>query len=372
MKNQIEVKRLKSDDAFNALQSEWYQLLSQSLFGDIFLTWEWLFAWWKAFGDANELWLLTVRENGVLIGIAPLMLKTHRKLFFKLRVLSNIGTPQCDVSGFIATKKELVIEEIHKYLKKHKDKWDIFEMKVLPKSAYEADRLPDIFQKDGGYKTIQKADKHYYLPINSSWENYFKSLSKNLRRNLKRRLKRAEELGAVNHKWYIGKRLKWDQFLTIFELNKKGSYPTLYESKRNRAFHRLLYELMNEKGWIQIEILCIDNEPVAFQYGYIFNNRYQDWRGGYNAKYETLGVGKILMMFSIQKWFKAQIQEVDFLRGTHAYKADWQPLTRDFIDLRIFRVQRIETLIAYTWLNTIKPIIRQNWLKNILSTDEIS
>jgi CelD/BcsL family acetyltransferase involved in cellulose biosynthesis len=117
---------------------------------------------------------------------------------------------------------------------------------------------------------------------------------------------------------------------------------------------------MHKNGWIQIEMLYINDEPVAFQYGYHISNKYQDWRGAYDAKYETLGTGKILMMFSLKKWFEQQIQEVDFLRGTHSYKADWQPLTRDFIDLRIFRVQKLETLMAYIWLNTLKPIIKRN------------
>ena len=360
MENKIDVKRLESIDAFESLQGEWSQLLSQSEVGDIFLTWEWLYAWWKIFGGKHELWLLTVREDGELIGIAPLMLSVYQKLFFKLRILLSIGTPQCDVSGIIASKNELVINSIHEYLKQHKEKWDILEMKSLPKSTCEANVLSKRFLKSGGYRTIQNVDEHYYIPVNGDWETYFKKLSKNLRRNLKRRLRRAEEQGTVTHKKYSGQNLKWDHFLTLFDINERGSYPNLYKSKENRAFHQSLYDLMNRNGWIQIEMLYVEDEPVAFQYGYIFNNRYQDWRSGYDSKYEALGTGKILMMFSIKEWFEPQIREVDFLRGTHDYKADWQPLARDFMDLRIFRVQKLETLIAYFWLNTLKPILKRN------------
>jgi hypothetical protein len=281
-------------------------------------------------------------------------------LFLKLRILLSIGTPQCDVSGFISSKDELVIESIYEYLKQHKDKWDILEMKALPKSACEAELLPKLFLRNGGYKTIQAPDEHYYLPINESWDKYFKKLSKNLRRNLKRRLRRAEEQGEVTHKRYTGDELKWDHFQTIFDINKRGSYPSLYKSQKSRSFHNSLYNLMKNNSWIQIEMLFIGDEPVAFQYGYTYNNKYQDWRGGYDAKYEALGTGKLLMMFSIKNWFEQKIREVDFLRGTHGYKADWQPLARDFVDLRIFRVQKLETLIAYIWLNTLKPIIRDN------------
>lgn len=369
MKNKIEVNRLASNEEFESLQEEWNQLLSQGEIEDIFLTWEWLFAWWKAYGDKYELWLLTVRENGGLIGIAPLMLSTQQRLFLRLRVLLSIGTPQCDVSGFIATQNELVVSSIHGYLKQHKNEWDIFEMKALQKSTYEADLLPEMFLKSSGYRTIQKDDEHYYLPINEDWETYFKNLSKNLRRNLKRRLRRAEEQGKVTHKRYSGQNLTWDNFLTLFDINERGSYPDLYKYQSSRVFHKSLFDLMHKNGWIQIEMLYIDDEPVAFQYGYRINNKYQDWRGGYDSKYETLGTGKILMMFSIKRWFEQQIREVDFLRGTHDYKADWQPLTRKFIDLRIFRVQKLEALIAYMWLNTLKPILKRNQAHNYNSKE---
>jgi len=360
MINKIKVKRLESVDEFEAIQEEWAQLLSQSGIEDVFLTWEWLFAWWKAFGDKYELWLLTVRENGVLIGIAPFMLSTHQKLFLKLRVLLSIGTPQCDVSGIIATKKEIAVSSIHEYLLQHKNRWDLFEMNALPKNAYEAETLPKLFLKSGGYRKLEKDNEHYYIPINEDWETYFNKLSKNLRRNLKRRIRRAEEHGNVTHKRYSGQNLTWDHFLTLFNINEKGSYPDLYKSQSSKVFHRSLFDLMQEKSWVQVEMLYINEEPVAFQYGYRINNKYQDWRGGYDSTYESLGPGKILMMFSLEKWFEQQIREVDFLRGTHDYKADWQPLERQYVDLRIFRVQKLETLMAYIWLNSLKPIFKRN------------
>ena len=45
MKNHTEVQRLETNQEFETLQEEWSQLITQSEVGDIFLTWEWLFAW---------------------------------------------------------------------------------------------------------------------------------------------------------------------------------------------------------------------------------------------------------------------------------------------------------------------------------------
>ena len=59
MNNQVRVTRIGTIEQFEHLREEWNMLLSQSAEKDIFLTWEWLFAWWKNIGQYNnELWLL--------------------------------------------------------------------------------------------------------------------------------------------------------------------------------------------------------------------------------------------------------------------------------------------------------------------------
>lgn len=358
MDAQIEIQRLRSEEAFEVLQHEWNQLLVNSANREIFFTWEWLFAWWQTFGDKNNLWLLTVRENGNLIGIAPFMMSTRKKLFFKLRVLRGIGRPQCDTSGFIATKMELVGSAICSYLKEHKNEWDIFELKSIPKNICEKSLVQEQFKKEG-FRVIQNTKEHYYLPIRESWEDYFQSLSKNLRRNLKKRLKSLQKLGSVTHKIYTGDNLQWDHFLTIFELNEKGSFPDLYRSKRRLRFHQSLYDLMKKKCWIQIEILYLDDNPIAFQYGYNYGNKYHDWRGAYDREYQPLGIGKLLTMFSLKEHFSQGLEEIDFLRGAHEYKADWQPYSRDYIDIRVYQKNNLRSAILY-WLKTLKPILKRS------------
>jgi CelD/BcsL family acetyltransferase involved in cellulose biosynthesis len=358
MKEEIVVKRIDNKEAFIALRQEWGRLLEKSESNTIFLTWEWLFAWWQTYSGKKELWLLTVRESGVLIGIAPLMVKTLQKFSLKLRVLLCIGTPQSDIRGFITSKGEVAIEAISAYLKEHNEEWDILEIKALPQSALENKLLPQLFGKDN-CRIIKEHNEHFYLSLSQSWDAYFKGLSKNLRRNLRRRLKRAKERGTVNYRLFKGNDLQWKHFLTTFEINEKGNYPKLYRSQKNRDFLRQLYNLMRTNGWLQIEILFIEEKAVAFQCGYNYDKIYLDWRGSYDIEFESLGVGKLLMMFSLERRYQDNFKEIDFLRGTHSYKADWKPLRRGFVNMRIFQAQRIKPFMAYQWLANIRPYLRR-------------
>ncbi len=219
MKEEISVNRVDTKESFIALRQEWEELLKKNTKQNIFLTWEWLFAWWQTYGGKKELWILTTRKNNILIGIAPLMIKTIKKFGGEFRILMGLGTPQSDISGYITSKNEIVINAISDYIKEHRTEWDILEIKTLPQSAVESKLLPRQFEQDN-YRIIKKNEKHYYLPLTQSWESYFNGLSKNLRRNLKRRLKRAKELGEVNYRLYKGDELYWEHFLEIFDLNQ--------------------------------------------------------------------------------------------------------------------------------------------------------
>ncbi len=57
--------------AFERLRPEWTRLLQASAADSLFLTWEWLFTWWKHLAGDRRLFILTVRSGDELIAIAP-------------------------------------------------------------------------------------------------------------------------------------------------------------------------------------------------------------------------------------------------------------------------------------------------------------
>ena len=60
---------------FAALQQEWDRLLQSSDSDGLFLTWEWLYTWWKHLAGDRELSILTVRCEGELVALAPCALR---------------------------------------------------------------------------------------------------------------------------------------------------------------------------------------------------------------------------------------------------------------------------------------------------------
>src|SRR5438105_4444855 len=61
-----------SEEMFDGLQSEWNRLLDRSSSDTVFLRWEWIHTWWTLFKAERRFYALAVRDQGRLVGIAPL------------------------------------------------------------------------------------------------------------------------------------------------------------------------------------------------------------------------------------------------------------------------------------------------------------
>src|SRR5438309_6005552 len=63
---------------FQELRDEWDELLCSSSSNSFFLTWEWLYPWWKHLSGDRMLRIVTVRSGGKLVAIAPLASRPRR------------------------------------------------------------------------------------------------------------------------------------------------------------------------------------------------------------------------------------------------------------------------------------------------------
>jgi len=63
-----------TETGLEELKGAWSHLLSDVPGVPVFLTWEWVSAWWRHYGQGNSLYVLAVRESGGrLVGLAPWM-----------------------------------------------------------------------------------------------------------------------------------------------------------------------------------------------------------------------------------------------------------------------------------------------------------
>jgi CelD/BcsL family acetyltransferase involved in cellulose biosynthesis len=358
MTDEIQIRHISEETEFKTLKESWSSLLHQNHINDAFLTWEWLFSWWMVFKEGKQLWLITAWKKNKLVGIAPLMLEKRGKLGLNSKILCTLGTPMNDVGGLIIQDQDgKILDALIAYIMEQKKKWDILELTEFLVEGPEIKALKDAFNHPG-FSIVEKNREHYYLPIETNWETYYESLSRKFRKNLRRAERNTEKLGTVKIKRYAGDQLAWEHFESIIDINQHAHYPRLYHSKREQDFLKEL--LKHASQWLNVYILTVDKDKIAYEYGFLYNDCFEDWRAGFDTRIDpSISVGKLLSLRVMENCFKRNCIAIDFMRGAHEYKTEWQPQSRYFMEVRIFKHQSVLAAAAYVWLRKIKPVLKR-------------
>ena len=360
---QIRIHLINDSKSFESLRGDWNVLLQKSPNQDIFLTWEWLFSWWKCYGSHKELQIITAWCGDDLVGIAPFMLYTRKKYGLKFRLLCSLGIPECDVSGFIlCNDDQRVPEAIWSFIDQIKSNWDILEFYQYLEEYSHLNVFENHFRQLG-YKVSQNKDRHLYIPIEEEWQIFFQSRSKKLRHDLTRRLKRARENGKISYKHYSGQEISYQHINTIFKINQHSQYPHVYQIGEERAFLQELLNSMASNGWLDIHLFYFNDTPVAYRVGFIYKYRYGDWRSGFDTNYNDLAFGKILLMQIIEENFLRKNREIDFLRGEEDYKERWHPMERFYVNMQVVSPMNFLAIITFWYLPKLKQFFL-NWIQS--------
>src|SRR4028119_1694954 len=71
----LDLSVIDDTQRFAALDREWEDLYHNSPRATPFQSWAWLYSWWEFYGQHYQLRLVTVRDDDLLVGLVPLMLK---------------------------------------------------------------------------------------------------------------------------------------------------------------------------------------------------------------------------------------------------------------------------------------------------------
>jgi CelD/BcsL family acetyltransferase involved in cellulose biosynthesis len=107
---------LRDAGALAALRDEWHALLMQSGGAEVFQTHEWMSTWWEVFGDQDrELFVVTVRQGGRLVGLAPFLIRRiGRWSRAQVRRLEFLGTGEAEEDEVCSDFLDIVAAPAHR------------------------------------------------------------------------------------------------------------------------------------------------------------------------------------------------------------------------------------------------------------------
>jgi CelD/BcsL family acetyltransferase involved in cellulose biosynthesis len=342
----------------DSLEPAWNELLGRSGSRNFFLTFEWFRTCWSHLADGGRMCVAVAGRAGKVLGIAPLRIKFKEGF----RHLGFMGP--ADYQDFIIAPecRSQTLETILQALQYHPG-WDIFELARIPSDAPNFLQLQLAASKIKGMHEIRPTYIAPYIRIETSWDAYWRSLSKNLRSDSRRRLKKLEaEMGGVSFR-ILDDREEISTNLNVLMnqhiARRDARDYSLFRSPAYRSFYTALAEAFSITGALSIAAMQVGGRTAALSLGFTYGGKYLDLAPSFDEALAKYSIGRLLMAYTIEQSFKANLDEFDLGAGAELYKFEWKPKIRQLYTVTLCPV-RPRSRLAHFWFNHIRPKLDAN------------
>ncbi len=352
----LTVETLRDAGALAALREDWNRLVDASVRPNVFLTWEWLHAWWTHFGQGHTLNVLVVRDpEGGVAGIAPFFIEREGGAW-PMRVLKFLGTrlvssDYLDLLAKPGREREVAVAVL-RAIREDRDRWDLARLSDLLEDAVCLQSLGEEARGHGCAVEIVKDQWCPYLALAATSEEYFQALGRSKRSRLKRAKKAVEGVGCTytlaDSPDTLGPALE-----RLFELHAKrwaarGLSGNLH-APAVRAFHHELASTLGTQGTMRIYQLEREGKGVACDYVFQRGKTVYFYQTAFDPDpaWEEYHPGYTLLAHCIEDQVERGAREFDFLRGREEYKDRWTDTVRETHRLTVVPNEHVPALVRY-------------------------
>lgn len=313
------------------------------------MTWEWLYQWTRQYLGGNRLWILiVVDEDGRVRGIAPFYIRVVRPRHgIGYREIAFLGTEEV-CSSYLdviaeSAYKQAIWQRLCRFLfQEAAEEWDIATLEEIPAESSTIGTLMDVFEEAGKVIEIRTSTCCPIISLPHSCADYRRVLSANHRYNLQRKRKALERLGLVSYH-HIQKEPEASQaFDSVVRLHEKrwmlkGAGGGVFRRACFLAFHRDLVKVFEEKGWLSLSLLTLDDRPVAGIYGFVYEGAYYFYLPGFDpTAAPRTSPGMLVLGHRIEQAIEEGLGCFDLLQGDADYKRVWANGIRRSLTIRAY------------------------------------
>jgi len=308
------------------LAGEWNALLAESITHVPFLRYEYLWTWWSTRGGGewprSDLAIVTAREAGRLVGIAPLFAACNLENEAALLLLGSIEIS--DYLDLIVRPQDLpaFLSGLLDFLN-HSGSADghILDWHNLLESSPTLPALRSECEARGWNYTVEQTYHAPSIPLPGDFETYLSRIDKKQRHEIRRKIRRAEESGH-RLRWYIVRdesNLE-AEIQAFLDLMKEDPEKTAFLTPSMCEQMRLSCLAAFENGWLQLAFLEADGQKAAAYLNFDYMNRIWVYNSGFSRRFMDISVGWVLLGHLLQWANENKRSEFDFMRGNEDYK----------------------------------------------------
>jgi CelD/BcsL family acetyltransferase involved in cellulose biosynthesis len=274
----------------------------------------WMKVWWHHFRPDTEPYLLSVRDEQQVIGVAPLQISNY--------IASLIGGDNvCDYLDFIVVSGRendffnVIIEDLKKQNVKQ------LNLGLLRPDSVVVSKLSDFARARNLMVSLTKEDVSSEMDLSSTFEDYLALLNTKQRHEVRRKMRRLSEAGNISYRFLNGNTgldSLLDTFLHLFSLARDDK--AHFMTPDMTVFFRALSHALAEIGLLRFGLLEIDTEPAAMVMCFDYNNTIYLYNSGFDPQYDSLSVGLMSKILTIQESIRQGNKRFEFLKGNEIYK----------------------------------------------------
>jgi CelD/BcsL family acetyltransferase involved in cellulose biosynthesis len=337
----LNIRVLRTPEELKQLRPAWERLLSDCPQASIFSTWEWLAAWWRAFGAGQQLHVLAFEDfSSQLVGLAPLSISKIARLGKNWRVLRLMGDGSGDSDNLDlpvrAGFEDAFALALVDYLDKRFACWDICEFNTMPSYSPTGNRLHAILHQRG-WSHLNNNRPWSVVQLPSTWESYLKRLSAKERGKLGSRSRRLQKRYSVRiHNCSEASEIS-SSLSALFQLHQehwslKGQRGSFVSIARQNFYHEIS-RLFHARKWLELWVLDLDGKPVAAQFGFRYRDTFFCLQEGFDPDHASDSVGYVLRGHVIGELIAAGVRRYDFLGGEGPEKTRWGAQVGNYVDI---------------------------------------
>jgi CelD/BcsL family acetyltransferase involved in cellulose biosynthesis len=303
------------------LADEWWELWQNCLGASPFHSPAWLVPWIAEFA-AERFAVIAARRMGRLTALLPLAMEQEdtrpvaetcggRITDYQGGIFSPGATADC-IKGMLSAAKDAASPGMA----------SLSLNRLAEGSPLLGSPLP------GGWKESVRQLTHTcpILPLPANPEELAKVLPKRMSSQLRYYRRRADKIGKVTYLCAEpGQELEcYERVAALHESrwSERGKAGVLFE-KNITAFHGAAIPLLADAGLVRLYLLQIDGRDAAGLYGFVTQDRFYYYIGGFNPDFRSLAAGTLLIGHVIERAVEMGCTTFDFLSGSEPYKYQW-------------------------------------------------
>lgn len=350
------VREINDPAELASIVPAWHELLKTTPAATFFQTPEWLMAYWSHFGQEQRLRVLVIENEGETTGILPLVVRSSRRLGATVRVLTYPLDDWGSYFGPIGADTAATLAAGFEHIRRTPRDWQVIELPWVDALGSDAGITATALEQAKlsveaeSWQTSAQIDLRAY----EGWDAYWASRESRWRNNVRRCEKKLASRGKISYLRYrpaAGENTDprfdlYDACETIARASWQADSTTgttlVHDSVRQ--FLRDCHGVAAQAGALDLNLLLVNDQPVAFNYAYHYRGYVFGLRTGFDRSAASEGAGTVL---------QSRMIAGSFARGDHTYD-----LGAGYLDCKRYWMTEARPSFRYTHFPRNVPVAR--------------